>query len=637
MFRLTKSFGDKITLLAAAASGIAVSIVCAALVVIDYVDLRERAAETIESQASIVAMNSGAPLAFGDPDHADEAVAALRAAPNVAAAVLFTRDGRRFAGYERASAPAPLLPPQRPGHSIVAGWRVYSKPVVDRGQPLGDLQVVYDLGDVHQRLFFSALISLLVALASMGAAWMFANRLKRQLVEPIDALADTARRVSQTRDYGIRAEHRATDEIGVLTEAFNEMLAQIQAQSAQISEAATQRQALLESERQARAEAERASRMKDEFVATLSHELRTPMTPILGWVQVLRRTAADPSLAKGLEAIERNARVQTQIIDDLLDMSAIVSGKVRLEVLPVRLADVIEAAVATVRPAADARGIEIALALDPDVDRIRGDAGRLQQVMWNLLSNAIKFTDREGRVRVELKSRPRFVEVAVSDTGRGIEPAFLPHVFERFRQADSSSTREHGGLGLGLAIVKQLVELHGGTIRAESAGRGQGARFFVQLPRQLEDLPPRERPAIVDATTTAPVALARLDGVRVLVVDDERDACELLMHLLADARAEVRCATSAAQAYDTLVDWRPDVLVSDIGMPHEDGYALIRRVRALAAADGGATPAIALTAFARPEDRLRAEQAGFQLHAAKPLDAAQLVASVARLAGRAVA
>jgi CheY-like chemotaxis protein len=358
------------------------------------------------------------------------------------------------------------------------------------------------------------------------------------------------------------------------------------------------------------------------------------MTPILGWVQVLRRTAGDPSLAKGLEAIERNARVQTQIIDDLLDMSAIVSGKVRLDIQPVRLSDVIEAAVATVRPAAEARGIALSVALDPGIERIRGDGGRLQQVMWNLLSNAIKFTDRDGRVRVALESRPRMVEVSVTDTGRGIDPEFLPHVFERFRQADSSSTREHGGLGLGLAIVKQLVELHGGTIRAESAGRGQGARFVVALPRQLPETATSVQPVARAAPTRVETPAPRLAGLRVLVVDDERDACDLLLHLLREAGADARCETSAAAAYALLAEWRPDVLVSDIGMPHEDGYALIARVRALPAADGGATPAIALTAFARPEDRARAMAAGYQEHLAKPLDPPGFVAEVARVAGR---
>jgi signal transduction histidine kinase/CheY-like chemotaxis protein len=637
MLRRLQSFGDKVTALAAAASGIAVALVCTALVLVDYFDLRDRVFATVESQAAIVAMNSGAPLAFGDVQHATEALDALGTAPNVAAAELFRPDGRRFAAFRRADTAAPELPLLRAGHHRIGDWRVFVQPVVDRGQRLGDLQVVYDLGDVHERLAYSAIISLLVALVAMAVAWLVAARLKRQLVEPIDALADTARRVSQTRDFAIRAERHAHDEIGVLTDAFNEMLGEIEAQSAQISEAATQRQALLESERQARAEAERASRMKDEFVATLSHELRTPMTPILGWVQVLRRTAGDPSLAKGLEAIERNARVQTQIIDDLLDMSAIVSGKVRLDIQPVRLADVIEAAVATVRPAAEARGIELVVALDPGIERIRGDAGRLQQVMWNLLSNAIKFTDRDGRVRVVLEARPRMVEVSVSDTGRGIDPAFLPHVFERFRQADSSSTREHGGLGLGLAIVKQLVELHGGTIRAESAGRGMGARFVVALPRHV----PEAAGATPQPARAAPVRTdpspSRLSGVRVLVVDDERDACELLLHLLREAGADAQCETSAAAAYATLTAWRPDVLVSDIGMPHEDGYALITRVRNLPAEAGGGTPAIALTAFARPADRARALDAGYQSHLAKPLDPAGFIAEVARLAGRVTA
>ena len=401
------------------------------------------------------------------------------------------------------------------------------------------------------------------------------------------------------------------------------------------------RETVLESEREARAEAERASRMKDEFLATLSHELRTPLNAILGWANILRDGASTPvDLAEGLEIIERNARAQARIVEDLLDMSRIVSGKVRLDVQRFDLAPVIEAALATVRPAADARGIRLQAVLDPVARPVSGDPGRLQQVFWNLLSNAIKFTPRDGRVQVLLERINSHLEVSISDTGKGMPPDFLPHAFDRFRQEDSSASRQHGGLGLGLAIVKQLVELHGGSVRALSGGENQGSTFIVVLPLtilQAEPSPdPAQRRHPGESFPVVPSLEVRPDltGVRVLVVDDEPDARLLVGILLKDCGAAVLTAGSAQEALELMRSERPAVLVSDIGMPGEDGYALIRRVRALPADVGGATPALALTAYARAEDRVRAVQAGFQMHLAKPVQAAELLAMVASLAAR---
>ena len=392
----------------------------------------------------------------------------------------------------------------------------------------------------------------------------------------------------------------------------------------------------------AKNEAERSSRMKDEFLATLSHELRTPLNAILGWSQVLRDNHADPAdLAQGLATIERNARAQTQIIENLLDMSRIISGKVRLDVQRIDLAPALEAAIETMRPAADAKGIRLQSVLDPVARPVSGDPNRLQQVFWNLLSNAIKFTPKGGREQVVLERVNSHLEVSVIDSGEGIAADFLPHVFDRFRQQDASTPRRHGGLGLGLAIVKQLVELHGGSVRVESAGTGQGTTFRVLLP--LWVVRPDADPsggALVhpkgDAKTPRPLPADGLNlvGVEVLVVDDEADARALVKRLLEDRGASVRAVGSAAEALALLAVRPPDVLVSDIGRPGEDGYALIRQVRALAQEQGGNVPAVALTAYARSEDRLKVILAGFQMHLAKPVEAAELLALVASLAGR---
>jgi PAS domain S-box-containing protein len=402
--------------------------------------------------------------------------------------------------------------------------------------------------------------------------------------------------------------------------------------------AAEERERLLESERAARAEAERTSRMKDEFLATLSHELRTPLNAILGWAQVLRsETPTAEDLVQGLSTIERNARAQTQIIEDLLDMSRIISGKVRLDIMRIDLVTVLEQAIETVRPAAAARGIRLQPTLDRRVGPISGDPNRLQQVFWNLLSNAIKFTPRNGRVQILLERVNSHLEVSVVDSGEGIAPEFLPHVFDRFRQQDASTTRRHGGLGLGLAIVKQLVELHGGTVAAHSRGMGEGATFRVALPLRViepEEVEERRHPQADFAPLAAPEASIRLDGVTVLVVDDEPDARGLVKRLLQDRQARVLTAGRASEALALLRSERPDVLVSDIGMPEEDGYTLIRKVRALDAGSGGLTPAIALTAYARAEDRMKAILAGFQMHVSKPVEAAELLTMVASLAGK---
>jgi PAS domain S-box-containing protein len=398
------------------------------------------------------------------------------------------------------------------------------------------------------------------------------------------------------------------------------------------------RKTLLDSERAARNAAERMSEMKGDFLATLSHELRTPLNAIVGWAQILRtRPSNAEQLAKGLETIERNARVQAQLIEDLLDMSRITSGKLRLNIQRLHPASVVEAAIETVRTAADAKGIRLEQFIDPAAGPISGDPGRLQQVMWNLLSNAIKFTPRGGKVQILLQRVNSHVELSVADTGCGVKAEFMPHLFERFRQGDNPTTRHHGGLGLGLSIVKSLVELHGGSVTATSAGENQGTTVTVVLPLTVVYQPDddeRAHPTSSLPSEPTDFVSMELHDLTVLVVDDQPDARELILRVLEDCSARVFTAASAEEAVPLVESRRPDVLITDIGMPGADGYELLRRVRDLGASRGGRVPAIALTAFARSEDRTRALRAGFMVHVSKPVDPSELVATVAAVAGR---
>ncbi|MGH8314072.1 MAG: hybrid sensor histidine kinase/response regulator [Steroidobacterales bacterium] len=399
-----------------------------------------------------------------------------------------------------------------------------------------------------------------------------------------------------------------------------------------------EREQLLRSERAARSDAERASRMKEEFLATLSHELRTPLHAVLGWTQVLRRMDGNSEeMAKGLSTIERNARAQAQIIDELLDMSSIISGKVRLNAQVIDLATIVTSAAETIRPTAQAKGVQLQTTLDPRAGPIHGDPNRLQQILWNLLTNAMKFTRGGGRVQVTLARVRSHVELRVEDDGDGIDAAFLPHIFDRFRQADASISRSHGGLGLGLSIVKQLVELHGGTIVADSAGRGAGSSFrltFPMAPAAIGSFESRRMGESAERSIELVQERARdsvgLDGLTILVVDDELDSRTLLQRFLEERGARVILAVSADEALASINRSAPDVLVSDIGMPGRDGYALIREVRALQG-PRARIPAIALTAYARSEDRVKAMGAGYQSHLAKPVEPIELVAVIRSL------
>lgn len=460
---------------------------------------------------------------------------------------------------------------------------------------------------------------------SVIVALLVARRIRRS-VDDLVATADTLSAPDDTRpaiDTPITELARLGHALVAAGQLIRERGASLESQVAEL--------------RVAREAAEAGNRAKDEFLALLSHELRTPLNAVYGWARMLRdRQVGAEASQRALEAIVRNANAQVQLIDDLLDVSRVITGKMRLDVQSVDLKAVVENALDAVRPAADGKRIRLQSVLDPRAGPINGDPARLQQIVWNLLMNAVKFTDKGGRIQVHLQRINSHVEIVVSDTGRGIDPGLLPFIFDRFRQADSSSTRAHGGLGLGLALVKHLVDLHGGTVVAQSGGDGKGATFIVKLPLSLAAIV--EGPiARVHPTAAAMEAVAdgvRLDELHVLVVDDDPDAVELAMAILTGAGAIVRACGTAEEALAMLQEWRPDVLVSDIEMPGEDGYALIRKVRALEPDRGGKTPAVALTAYGRTQDRMLSLTAGYNMHVPKPVDPGELTTIIASVAGR---
>ena len=464
--------------------------------------------------------------------------------------------------------------------------------------------------------------------AFLAAAIVVSVLVGRRITRPIFALAASAKSLRDDGVVDVPPVASGVEEVAHVARAFVESGVELRARSSERD------QALASAER-ARAQAEAASRAKDEFLAILSHELRTPLNAVYGWARVLQSGPREPeAIQRGLDIIERNAQAQVRLIEDLLDVSRIVTGKMRLDLRPVQLAPVIEAALDAVRPAAAAKGIRLQVLLDPAVVPVMGDPDRLQQIVWNLLSNAIKFTPKDGRVQVQLRRANAHVEITVSDTGLGIDADLLPFVFERFRQADSTSSRAFGGLGLGLALVRHLVELHGGTVTAASDGEGHGATFVVTLPLNVTQaqVPAKSSPtAATSATGTAP---GRLDGIRVLAVDDAADSLEIVTVMLRTAGADVQTRSTAKEALATVEDFRPDVVLCDLEMPADDGFSFVRRLRALPRDRGGDVPIAAVTAYGRQEDRIRALAAGFDMHVPKPVDPAELVAVVAALARR---
>jgi signal transduction histidine kinase/ActR/RegA family two-component response regulator len=630
----------RLTQATVAASGIALALVTLVFMVYETRRFEEVLVQRISAEGEIVALNAASALLFRDPEAAAGTLAGLSAEDSVRAAAIYDADGRLFAQFRRsaqAPEPSPVLPAEfaEPRHASTSDALVLSRPITFQGSRLGTVLIRADTAEQGARLRSYTGLAAAVSLGAFAVAVLLAASMHRSLSRPISSLAQTARLVAEKKDYSARAMGAGPGELGLLVATFNGMLDNLQKRDEALQETRRRLESTLEERTALYREAEEANRIKDEFLATLSHELRTPMNAIVGWTSLMASGGLDPeTTARAVASIDRNAKAQVRLIEDILDVSSIVSGKLRLKIQPVDLPSVVEAAVDSVRHAAEAKGVALQVALDPEARTIHGDGDRLQQVVWNLVSNAIKFTPPGGRVDVQLTRADARVALQVRDSGQGIKPEFLPHVFERFRQADSSSTRAHGGLGLGLAIVRHLVEMHGGTVEATSEGQGRGATFIVHLP--IRPVRAAEEPG-TGAPLSRLAATTRADdltGVRVLVVEDDAESRALLESMLARLGAEVEVAASAAEAMAALERRAPDVLLSDIEMPGEDGYSLIRRIRALPSPEGSRLPAAALTAYARTEDRIAALSAGFQFHLAKPVGAGELAAVVASLARR---
>jgi signal transduction histidine kinase/ActR/RegA family two-component response regulator len=608
----------------------------------NYYQTKSDLESELVAQATLVVENSAVALRFRDADVASATLHTLAANNHVRTACLYLADGSILAEFRPRidSLPCPGEPGP-PEFRYTTNRVHYVRAAEHQGEHVGTLYLRSDIERLTTNLQIQGAIVLALLLATLGVALFLSARLQTIVSEPVVSLASTAQAVSSRGDYSLRAKRTTDDELGVLVDAFNRMLERIQLRESELSR--TNEDLRREIAERRRAEQERAellvrereaNRLKDEFLATLSHELRTPLNAILGWTKLLRANAVPAaSIDRALEKVERNAQVQTRLVEDLLEVSRITSGKLRLELRPIDLIALANTAIDSIRPMAEARGVAVGRRMGPFAMPTIGDPDRLQQVIWNLISNAVKFTPSGGVVTVQLTRNEGTDEIVVSDTGIGIEPAFLPNVFDTFRQADASSTRTQGGLGLGLSIVRHLAEMHGGDVRAESDGLGKGARFIVRLPvRAIDREPPPDR----DATSPPPSSILterRLDGISVLVVDDDQDTRELLVSVLQAVGASVHPAASAAEAFETGTEVIPDVIVSDVAMPGQDGYSLMRELD-LALGDRAPRVRVALTAFAGERDREQALEAGYQRHIPKPFDPATLIGIVEELLAR---
>ena len=582
----------------------ALVVVIVASLLSTYVLARRNQQNDLESQATVVADNAGAGLAFGDSQVVDEIVGALDVRPNIDMVCVYDKTGALFSRFQRRTFNCPeAWPAELPATAPVAVKEAMAG--TDR------VGTVYIRGNYSTLLdwmrqqsavgFFALVCGIVVAVA-------LTHYVQPYLSTPIVELASTLDRVAASGDYSARAEARTGDEVGRLVNSFNTMLEVIQKKDRERNDL------LLKSQE--------SNRIKDEFLATVSHELRTPLNAMLGWLQIIRTTDVDrATVERAVASIERNAQSQARLVEDLIELSRVVTGKLQLRTNPLDLRTVVDAALDVVRTAAAAKGVSIRSASPSAPAIVFGDRDRLQQVIWNLLSNAVKFTEPGGSVAVELAGDARQYWIVVSDTGIGIAPEFLPHVFERFRQADQSTTREHGGLGLGLAIAKEITELHGGFLKASSTGSGQGSRFTLTLPRPISS-------PVLGYAPDAP-ELPNLVGKRVLVVDDDADSREIAAKALAGTGASV---TEAGSGVEALQEWgrqRFDVLICDLAMPGMDGYEVLRTIRG-AASDGKSSLAIALTALASETDRQAVLAAGFDDHIVKPFDFSALLRAVSR-------
>ncbi|HTL43861.1 MAG TPA: hybrid sensor histidine kinase/response regulator [Vicinamibacterales bacterium] len=575
-----------------------------------YVSVRRDIVNDIAASASMVADSTNLAVSVRDSKTISELAAALRERTSIDRVCVFDAAGEYLGGYARSGEACPRAIAR--DVSLRAGQVHQMQDVYIDSRRVGVVHVVGNLDQVYRTVGVQAGVTVLALFVAAAVALLLIGRLQRSIAQPVSELAQTADRVSSTNDYGLRARQTTNDEVGSLVRSFNAMLGAIQ-------RAEGERTRLLQRERE-------ASRLKDEFLAAVSHELRTPLNAILGWTHILSTTNPPPeTLAKGLKTLHRNARTQTRLIEDLIEVSRIATGKLNLKVEVVDLRDVVKQATDSLQGTAAAKPVALEVTVPSEPALVSGDRDRLQQVAWNLLSNAIKFTPPEGVVVVTLGASGSEFVLRVRDTGIGISPDFLPFVFERFRQADGSTTREFGGLGLGLSIVHDLVNLHHGTVTASSAGRGLGAEFVVRL-RQLVESPTEES---ASGPAAAPKAEIRLPDVDVLVVDDNEDSLELVATTLAGAGARVRVAHTGAEAIAAWKATRADVLVCDLAMPAMNGFDVLREIRTLDEPSGVRTFAIALTAYASGDYVERARLAGFDAHLAKPFDPAVLLTQIA--------
>ena len=588
------SIPKKIVAIIMIISASALLVASGALIAVHFVEARRDLRASTEVFARIVADNTVAAVSFNDQAAALETLNSLRAEPSVVGSCIYTPAGLFAARVPQNGEPCsrqPLAAQQ------VNGGVLVSVPVELNGKQLGTVQLRATLAPAYARLRLEIATLAGILLFSILFAFVLSSRLQKLVSEPILSLARTANAVSLQKDRSIRATKHSEDELGILVDAFNKMLEEIQAREAELVQ---------------------ANRMKDEFLATLSHELRTPLTAIYGWVDILRNSALDESkVSKALEVIDRNVRAQTRLVDDLLNVSRIITGNLKIELAWIDPLPFIQTAVDSIRPAVEAKSIELVTHLDQNVGSIFADPARWQQVLWNLLANAVKFTHSGGRITVDFGRIGSQAQLSIADSGEGIEPEFLPHVFDRFTQADSSSTRRHGGLGLGLAIVRHIVELHGGRVIVHSEGRGKGSTFIVQLPIPL---------ARQEALPTEKGESSSLEGLRVLLVEDDDDTREVVSAALARYGASVIEAASAAEALQLFVKKSPDILVTDLGMPDMDGYELLSKIRS--ESGGRDIPAVALTAFAGAEDKQKSLRAGFHAHLSKPISVKELIAAI---------
>jgi len=617
----------KLITMALAVSTAALSAALIGLVAFDVLRFRQSAADDALALAQVIAENAAATIVFNDAQNARQMLDSVQVRPFISRACLYRAGGSLLAGFERpGSAPCPVVP------ADARTWRaVASRVAVARnGRVVGSIFVERRLDDLPGRVIATASAGLFMLLVAGVVAFGVARRLQATISRPIVSLANAARAIGRDQHAPMPTIEAPPDETGALVDAFSEMVRRLLSSNEALTMEVEERRRM-QAEREALLVREReANRLKDEFLAAVSHELRTPLNAIMGWTQVLANMKPEdrggPTLAKAIASLSRNAHAQSRVIEDLLDVSRIVTGKLQLKVAAVDLRAVIESALDVVAPIAAAKRVRLDVDLPPAASMIRGDVDRVRQVLWNLLSNAVKFTPPDGTVSVRVSGDAAHYTLVVSDSGIGIAPAFLPHVFERFRQADGSTTREHGGLGLGLALVKELTELHGGTVRADSPGVGHGATFTVTLPGLA-------RTSAGQPFAPAPqIAAPRLDGVEILAVDDSPDALDVIAAALGDAGATVRIASSGSEAMAQVRRSLPHVILCDIAMPGMDGFALLDAIRQDARAK--AIPVLAVTAYASEDSRETCARAGFQGYISKPFAIAELVRDVAAALSR---